>query len=134
MWVMIIWFTQVNLATIMATNDALGLTSDDSASQLVRDGGRVVALSSINGIAGAPGQTNYSFTKAALIGYAEALAPAAGRRGITVNAVAPGFIETPMTAAMPFGVSTCYLKSLHNTPSPPTLPVPFAFFSCPHWF
>src|SRR5579875_2032960 len=69
----------------------------------LRRGGRVVCLSSMNGIAGAAGQTNYASSKAGLIGFVEAQAPALAKRGITINAVAPGFIETPMTAAMPFG-------------------------------
>ncbi|MYN45740.1 3-oxoacyl-ACP reductase [Pseudoduganella sp. FT93W] len=68
----------------------------------VRDGGRVVCLSSISGIAGNFGQTNYAYTKAALIGYVAAQAGRLGARGICINAVAPGFIETAMTAKMPF--------------------------------
>ncbi|WP_129843199.1 3-oxoacyl-ACP reductase [Streptomyces sp. RFCAC02] len=73
---------------------------------VLRDGGRVVCTSSISGIAGNAGQTNYAASKAGLIGLVRALAPAAGTagRGITVNAVAPGFIETRMTAAVPFVV------------------------------
>ncbi len=66
------------------------------------DGGRVVLLSSIAGLAGNPGQTNYAASKAAVAGLARALGPALGPRGIAVNAVAPGFIETRMTAAIPF--------------------------------
>jgi 3-oxoacyl-[acyl-carrier protein] reductase len=69
----------------------------------LRRGGRVVCLSSMNGIAGAAGQTNYAASKAGLIGFIDVQAPLLAKRGITINAVAPGFIETPMTAAMPFG-------------------------------
>ncbi|UCM91164.1 3-oxoacyl-ACP reductase [Streptomyces marincola] len=68
---------------------------------VLRDGGRIVATSSISGLAGNAGQTNYATSKAGLIGLVEALAPAVADRGITVNAVAPGFIETRMTAAVP---------------------------------
>ena len=57
----------------------------------------------MNGIAGAAGQTNYAASKAGLIGFVEVQAPLLAKRGITINAVAPGFIETPMTAAMPLG-------------------------------
>ncbi len=67
----------------------------------IRAGGRIVCISSISGIAGNPGQTNYAATKAGLMGLAEAAAPMLAERGITINAVAPGFIETQMTAAMP---------------------------------
>ncbi|MFT4703914.1 MAG: 3-oxoacyl-[acyl-carrier protein] reductase [Bradymonadia bacterium] len=65
--------------------------------------GRVVLMSSVGGIAGNPGQTNYAFGKAALMGFASAMAPALAERGATINAVAPGLIETAMTAKMPTG-------------------------------
>ena len=68
------------------------------------DGGRVVCVSSISGIAGNAGQTNYATSKAGVIGIVQACAPALAPRGITINAVAPGFIETQMTEAMPFAL------------------------------
>jgi 3-oxoacyl-[acyl-carrier protein] reductase len=71
---------------------------------LVRDGGRVIALSSIAGIAGNNGQTNYSASKSGVIGFVQALAPRLADKGITVNAIAPGFIETRMTAAIPVAI------------------------------
>lgn len=64
-------------------------------------GGRVVGLSSMAGIAGNRGQTNYATTKAGMIGLTQALAPVLAEKDITINAVAPGFIETQMTAAIP---------------------------------
>ena len=67
-------------------------------------GGRIVCVSSISGIAGNAGQANYSTSKAGVIGLVESSAPALARRGITINAVAPGFIETQMTAAIPLGL------------------------------
>jgi 3-oxoacyl-[acyl-carrier protein] reductase len=79
------------------------ITAELIARKAIRRNGRVVCLSSMNGIAGAAGQTNYATSKAGLIGFVEAQAPLLAPAGITVNAVAPGFIETPMTAAMPFG-------------------------------
>ena len=69
--------------------------------QVVRENGRVVCVSSISGIAGNAGQTNYATSKAGIIGMVQAYAPALAGRKSTVNAVAPGFIETQMTAAMP---------------------------------
>ncbi len=68
----------------------------------LRPGGRVVGVSSISGIAGQRGQTNYSTSKAGVIGFVAAYAPEMAEKDLTVNAVAPGFIETQMTAAMPF--------------------------------
>jgi 3-oxoacyl-[acyl-carrier protein] reductase len=65
------------------------------------DNGRIVCVSSISGIAGNAGQTNYSTSKAGVIGLVQSWAPALAQRGVTINAVAPGFIETQMTAAMP---------------------------------
>ncbi|SDO04021.1 3-oxoacyl-ACP reductase [Pseudomonas jinjuensis] len=67
----------------------------------LHDDGRVVLMASVSGIAGNFGQTNYATSKAGLIGLAEAWAPALAGRGISINAIAPGFIETRMTAAMP---------------------------------
>ncbi|WP_237066092.1 3-oxoacyl-ACP reductase [Microbulbifer guangxiensis] len=87
---------QVNLAAIIAADAAL------LEAQLIRDSGRLVYLSSMSGVAGNFGQTNYATTKAALIGYVAALGPKLAERGICANAVAPGFIETAMTDAMPF--------------------------------
>ncbi|MEP7169227.1 MAG: 3-oxoacyl-ACP reductase FabG [Bacteroidota bacterium] len=64
---------------------------------LVKRYGRVINIVSLSGLKGLPGQTNYSASKAAVIGATKALAQEVGRRGITVNAVAPGFINTDMT-------------------------------------
>lgn len=59
--------------------------------------GRIVSLSSVVGFSGNPGQVNYSSTKAALVGFTKSLAREVGARGVTVNLVAPGFIDTAMT-------------------------------------
>jgi 3-oxoacyl-[acyl-carrier protein] reductase len=66
-----------------------------------RKGGRIVTLSSVSGIAGNRGQVNYSAAKAGIIGATKALAIELAKRAITVNAVAPGIIETQMTAGLP---------------------------------
>lgn len=63
--------------------------------------GRVVNVVSLSGLKGLPGQTNYSASKGAVIAATKALAQEVGKRGITVNAVAPGFIKTDMTAGLP---------------------------------
>ncbi|MCW3001294.1 MAG: 3-oxoacyl-[acyl-carrier protein] reductase [Conexibacter sp.] len=88
----------VNLSAQERLNDAL-LMGD-----LLGAGARIVTVSSIGGIAGNRGQTNYGASKAGVIGLVDALAPELAGRGATVNAVAPGFIETQMTAAMPLVV------------------------------
>jgi 3-oxoacyl-[acyl-carrier protein] reductase len=72
--------------------------------------GRIVNMSSVSGISGQAGQTNYSSSKAGLIGFTKALAKEVGSRNITVNAVAPGFIETPLTADLPEEVVEWGLK------------------------
>jgi NAD(P)-dependent dehydrogenase (short-subunit alcohol dehydrogenase family) len=65
------------------------------------DGGRLVFISSINGLRGGFGQANYAAAKAGLVGLARSLAHELARDGVTVNVVAPGFIDTAMTAALP---------------------------------
>ena len=66
-----------------------------------KHGGRIVNMASLSGLKGMPGQTNYSAAKAALIGATKALAQETAVRNVTVNAVAPGFIETDMTKELP---------------------------------
>ncbi|MFK0068217.1 3-oxoacyl-ACP reductase [Streptomyces sp. NPDC091046] len=86
----------VNLASVLRTTDAL------LAAGAVNRGGRIVATASIAGLAGNAGQTNYGASKAGIVGLVRSLAPRAlDAHGVTVNAVAPGFIETKMTAAVP---------------------------------
>ena len=62
--------------------------------------GRIVSITSVVGVTGNPGQTNYAASKAGLIGMSKSLAAEVASRGITVNCVAPGFIETAMTDAL----------------------------------
>jgi len=66
-----------------------------------RHGGRIINMASLSGLKGMPGQVNYSAAKAALIGATKALAQEVAPRNITVNAVAPGFIQTDMTKELP---------------------------------
>ena len=65
-----------------------------------RRSGRIIGITSIVGVTGNPGQTNYAASKAGMIGFSKALAQEVATRGITVNCVAPGFIESPMTDAL----------------------------------
>ncbi|WP_018684338.1 3-oxoacyl-ACP reductase [Actinokineospora enzanensis] len=85
----------VNLASQLRINDAL------LAEDVLCPGGRIVGVSSIAGIAGNTGQANYATSKAGVIGMVDAYAARLAERGCTINAVAPGFIETRMTAAVP---------------------------------
>jgi 3-oxoacyl-[acyl-carrier protein] reductase len=87
----------VNLRSQLAINRALLADAG-----LLGDSARIVCISSMSGIAGNRGQTNYAASKAGVIGMVRALAPQLAGRGATINAIAPGFIETAMTAKMPF--------------------------------
>ena len=71
-----------------------------AAGMLKMKRGRMIFISSVVGLMGAPGQVNYAASKAGLVGLARSIARELGSRGITANVVAPGFIETDMTAAM----------------------------------
>jgi 3-oxoacyl-[acyl-carrier protein] reductase len=86
----------VNLDAVVRTQAALD--------PLLRDEGRVICLSSIAGLAGNVGQSAYAASKAGIVGFVKAKSVELARRGITANAVAPGFIETRLTAAIPIAV------------------------------
>lgn len=106
-----------------------GLVGNGSIGQ----GGRVIGLSSIAGIAGNRGQTNYGTTKAGMIGITQALAPGLAEKGITINAVAPGFIETQMTAAIPLATREVgrRLNSLLQGGQPVDVAETIAYFASP---
>jgi 3-oxoacyl-[acyl-carrier protein] reductase len=88
---------EINLSSEERINDAL------LDGKRLNPNGRIVGVSSMAGIAGNNGQTNYAASKAGVIGMVESMAPELAKRKATINAVAPGFIETKMTAAMPIG-------------------------------
>jgi 3-oxoacyl-[acyl-carrier protein] reductase len=74
--------------------------------------GRIVLISSVVGLYGGPGQANYSASKAGLVGLARSITRELGGRGITANVVAPGFIETDMTAALPEDTQKTYKAAI----------------------
>jgi 3-oxoacyl-[acyl-carrier protein] reductase len=116
----------INLAAVLRMTDAL-------LAGPMRDGGRIVALASISGIAGNVGQTNYAASKAGIMGMVRALSGRLASRGITVNAVAPGFIETRMTAAVPFAIREAgrRLSSLGQGGKPVDVAEAIAFLASP---
>ncbi len=99
----------------------------------IGEGGRIVGLSSMAGISGNRGQTNYATTKAGMIGLTEALAGSLGDKGVTINAVAPGFIETKMTEAMPVATREVgrRLNSLYQGGQPVDVAETIAYFASP---
>ena len=74
--------------------------------------GRIVLISSVVGLMGSPGQVNYAASKAGLVGMARSLARELGSRSITANVVAPGFVETEMTAVLPEEQKAAYLAQI----------------------
>ncbi len=120
---------------VMAVNLTAILTIDArlEAAGLLNDGAREICLSSISGIAGNAGQTNYSATKAALIGYVAARAMPLDARGGTINAIAPGFIETAMTRRMPLMVREAgrRLNALKQGGTPADVAEAIAFLAAP---
>ena len=92
--------------TVLATNLTSAFVCAQAAVRpmLKQRWGRIISISSVVGQSGSPGQTNYAASKAGLIGFSKSLAREVASRGITVNVVAPGFIETDMTARLDDGV------------------------------
>ncbi len=111
----------------------LQLTEGLADNGTLAENGRVIGLSSMAGIAGNRGQTNYAATKAGMIGLTEALAPKLGEKGITINAVAPGFIETKMTEAIPVATREVgrRLNSLYQGGKPVDVAETIAYFASP---
>lgn len=120
----------VNLAAVQRITDAL-IAGRSRA--VLNAGGRIVCVSSIAGIAGNFGQTNYATSKAGAIGVVEAYAPLLAKQGATINAVAPGFIETQMTAKIPFATREVgrRMNSLSQGGLPVDVAEAIAFFASP---
>lgn len=83
-----------------------------SRSMMKQRWGRIISISSVVGVRGNAGQTNYAASKAGLIGMTKSLAKELGSRGVTVNAIAPGFIDTDMTRALPDAVKESVLPQI----------------------
>lgn len=111
----------------------LRLTEGLVGNGVIGEGGRVVGLSSMAGIAGNRGQTNYAATKAGMIGLTDALSEAYADKAVTVNAVAPGFIETKMTEAIPVATREVgrRLNSLYQGGKPVDVAETIAYFANP---
>jgi 3-oxoacyl-[acyl-carrier protein] reductase len=118
---------EINLSSEERIDEAL------LAKKLIQPNGRIVCVSSMSGIAGNSGQTNYAASKAGVIGMVEAMAPEMAKRKATINAVAPGFIETQMTAAMPIGPREAgrRLSSLSQGGLPVDVAETIAWFASP---
>ncbi|MCF8277269.1 MAG: SDR family oxidoreductase [Flavobacteriales bacterium] len=111
----------------------INLTEDALAMELIPEGGRIISTSSISGIAGNFGQTNYTATKAALIGYSAAKSKELKAKGITINAIAPGYIETDMVKTMPLmtRIFAERLTSLAQAGKPEDIAEAMAFLAHP---
>lgn len=123
-WDMVI---DINLSAEERINDAL------LEKEVLKEGGRIVCVSSMSGIAGNFGQSNYAVSKAGVIGMVDAYAPILAKKDITINAVAPGFIETQMTAAIPFATREAgrRLNSLKQGGQPVDVAEAIAFYASP---
>ena len=95
--------------------------------------GRIISISSVVGAAGNAGQTNYAAAKAGLLGFTKSLARELGARGVTVNAVAPGFIDTDMTKALPDAQREALLSGipLNRLGQPEEIAAAVAFLASP---
>ena len=107
---LIMRMSEDDFATVLDTNltGSWRVAKRASKGMLRLRRGRIVFISSVVGLTGSAGQTNYAASKAGLVGLARSLAREIGSRGITVNVVAPGFVETDMTAGLPEDLQKTY--------------------------
>lgn len=117
----------INIASQLRINEKL------LADGAINKGGSIISISSIAGIAGNLGQTNYGASKAAVIGMIDAFKDEYAEKGITINAVAPGFIETQMTAAIPFTIREAgrRMNAMSQGGQPVDVAETIAFFASP---
>jgi len=106
--------TEDDFDSVVATNlgGTFRVVKRASKGMLRAKWGRVILISSVVGLYGSAGQINYSSSKAALVGFARSLTRELGGRGITANVVAPGFIETDMTAELPEETQAEYKRNI----------------------
>ncbi|MBF4599499.1 3-oxoacyl-ACP reductase FabG [Frigoribacterium sp. VKM Ac-1396] len=106
--------TEDDFTSVVDTNlgGAFRIVKRASKGMLKARFGRIVLVSSVVGLYGGPGQANYAASKAGLVGFARSLTRELGGRGITANVVAPGFVETDMTAVLPEAQQAEYKKSI----------------------
>lgn len=106
--------TEEDFTSVVDTNltGAFRVVKRASKGMLKARFGRVLLVSSVVGLYGGPGQANYAASKAGLVGLARSITRELGGRGITANVVAPGFIETDMTAALPEETQAEYKKAI----------------------
>ena len=106
--------TEEDFDSVVATNlgGAFRVVKRASKGMLRARWGRVILISSVVGLYGSAGQVNYAASKSGLVGFARSLTRELGARGITANVVAPGFIETDMTAALPEATQTEYKRNI----------------------
>jgi len=111
---LVLRMTEDDFTEVLDTNltGAFRVVKRASKGMLKARFGRIVLISSVVGLYGGAGQVNYSSSKAALVGMARSLTRELGARGITANVVAPGFIETEMTAALPEAQQAEYKKAI----------------------
>jgi 3-oxoacyl-[acyl-carrier protein] reductase len=96
------WMNESQWSNVLniSLNGFFNVTKQVINGMLMKRYGRIINMVSLSGIKGLPGQTNYSAAKAGVIGATKALAQEVAKRGVTVNAIAPGFIRTDMTAEL----------------------------------
>ena len=111
---LIMGISEEDFDSVIATNLKGAFLATKAVSRLMikQRGGRIINISSVVGVSGNAGQANYSASKAGLLGLTKSVAKELGGRGVTVNAIAPGFIETDMTDALSDDVKSAMLSGI----------------------